>query len=177
MTVTVKLEGFRELDQSLAQFSKAVTRNILLRALAKAAAPIVAMASALAPRDKGELGDSVQASSKSVYKTGAAEFAAVLRGGGSKGDALSALRDARRAANGAGFFVEMFAGPTKATNKKDAIKRIVQEFGSRFQPGKAYMRPAWDAKKYEALGLIKGELTVEIEKAARRAASRQAKGR
>jgi hypothetical protein len=149
----------------------------MLRALARAAAPIVSMASSLAPRDTGELQGSVQASSKSAYKTGAAEFAAVLRGGGSKGDALSALRDARRAADGAGFFVEMFVGPTKATSKKDSIKRIVQEFGSRFQPGKAYMRPAWDAKKYEALGLIKGELTVEIEKAANRAARRRARGR
>lgn len=53
--MTVKLEGFRELDRALGQLPKATARNTLVRVLKKAAAPVQGEAQSNAPRDTGEL--------------------------------------------------------------------------------------------------------------------------
>jgi len=170
----VSVSGFRELDKALGELPKAVARNVLRRVLTKAAQPVADMASSLAPKDKGELSSSVKVGTKTGNKTGKAEYAAAMKAGLGKGEALKALRSARRGAAGRGFFAEAFVGPTKAKSKKDAIKRIVQEFGSVNQPGQPYLRPAWDAQKHAVLERIKAGLGPEITKTAKRLAKRRA---
>jgi HK97 gp10 family phage protein len=179
MRATFKIEGLRELDAALGEMSKATARNVLRRVLIKAGQPIASAAAALAPVDTGELAGSIEVSSKIKNTVGNKEFSAVLASGGSTADARSALRDARRAAGGQGSFAEVHVGPVQAKSKKNAIKRIVQEFGSATQPPQPYMRPAWEAEKDHALEIIKRDLGAEIkrtaERAARRAAAKAAK--
>ena len=66
---------------------------------------------------------------------------------------------------------EAYVGP-KAGSKRNAIKAVVQEFGSVKQAAQPYMRPAWEATKGAVLDGIKGSLRTEIDKAAKRAAAR-----
>lgn len=174
MSVRVSVSGLRELDVALGELPKATARNALKRVLIKAGQPVADAASAMAPKDTGELSASVKVGSRISNRVGSAEFAAVMRAGGTKGKAVSALRGARRAAAGQGSFAEAYIGPTKAKSKKDAIKRIVQEFGSSVQPGRPYLRPAWDGGKDKVLAIIKDDLGDEIIRTAKRAAKRNA---
>ena len=174
MTVTVSVSGLKELDAALGELSKGLAKGVLKRVLIKAGQPIADAASVLAPKDTGELSTHILVGSKISNKVGNAEFAAVMKGGGTKAEAVSALRGARRSAAGEGSFAVAYVGPTQAKTKKDAIKRIVQEFGSVNQPGTPYLRPAWDANKNRALDIIKAELGPEIIKTAKRAAKRTA---
>lgn len=175
MKTTVRIDGLKELDAALAQFTKATARNVLRRTLIKAAKPLVDTASRLAPVDTGELAGSIQASSNIENNVGKKEFAAVMASGGTTAEARAALRGARRAAGGQGSFAEVHVGPAKAASKKNAIKRIVQEFGSVSQPPQPYMRPAWAQEQNAVLDNIKTELRSEIDKTAKRAAARAAK--
>ena len=176
MKVTVKVEGLADLDRALAELgSKALARNTLIRVLKKAGEPIAESARAYAPKDTGELQDSITVSPKIKNNVGNSEFADAMKSGLGQKAAVSAMRDARRAAKGKGSFAVMYVGPAKAKSKKDAIKRIVQEFGSSKQAAHPYMRPAWDAEKDRALEIIKAQLGPEIMKTAARVAKRRAK--
>lgn len=167
MTTVVKVEGLRELDRALGELTKSAARATLHRVLKKAGAPIAAEASRLAPRKSGELSRSVKVSTRIKNTTGNAEYSAVLRSGGSKEQAVAAMRSARRA--GGKSFGQVYVGPERAKTRRAAIKRIVQEFGSVKQAPRPYMRPAWEAKKAEALSIIKRDLGAEIIATAKRA--------
>ncbi len=170
---TIKIEGLKELDRALGELTKATARNVLKRVLVKAGEPIAQAARNLAPVDSGELRDSIQVSSRIKNTIGAAEFAAVLRAGGTRQEAGAALRAARRS-SGPGSFAEVHVGPAQAKTKADAIKRIVQEFGSINNPAQPYMRPAWAQEQNHALDIVKAELGGEIIKTAKRIAARAA---
>lgn len=167
--------GLKELDKALAELPKATARNTLKRVLVKAGQPIADRARQNAPRDTGELQESIVVSSKVQNDVGKAEFAAAMQAGLGTQAATAALRSARRAAKGKGSFAQILVGPTKARTKAAAIKRIVQEFGSINQPPKAYMRRAWDAEKDGALEIIKRDLGDEIAKSAARVAKSAAR--
>lgn len=175
---TVRIEGLRELDAALGQLTKATARNVLKRVLLKAGQPIADEAARLAPDDPKtgppDLHTSIVVGSKLKNTTGNAEFAETMRNFGTKAEAVQALRDARRAAGGAGTSAQVYVGPA-STTKRAAIKAIVQEFGSVKQAPQPYMRPAWEATKGTALEIIKRDLGGEIQKAAARAARRAAK--
>lgn len=172
---SVRVEGFVELDKALAELPKATARNVLKRILLKAGQPIAEAAAANAPKDTLELSQSIAVSSRIKNTTGNAEFAAAMRAGLGQAAAVTAMRNARRAAGGKGSFAEVAVGPGKAKDKAGAIKRIVQEFGSIYVKGTAYMRRAWEAKKYQALEVIKAELGDEIIRTAKRVAKNAAR--
>jgi HK97 gp10 family phage protein len=70
--------------------------------------------------------------------------------------------------------VEVFVGPSGVLSYA-----VPQEFGTAHHGPHAYMRPAWDENKTEALEIIKKDLGAEIEKARARLArkaARQMKG-
>lgn len=175
MRTKVTTSGFKELDAALRDLPRATQRTVLRNTLRKAGAPIAEAARQHAPRDTGELVNSIVVSPKIVNTIGNAEFAQVMKAGGSRQEASAALRGARRAAKGEAPTAVMYVGPAKAETKRDAIKRIVQEFGSVHQPGTPYMRPAWDAQKMAALQIVANELGDQIERAARRIARKKAK--
>jgi hypothetical protein len=170
MRVSVTATGFKELDAALAQLPKAAAKRTLQRTLVKAGQPIADEATALAPRDTGELAGSLAVSTRIANNVGKAEFAAVMRAGGTRSEARGAMIAARRASAGEGSFAMAFVGPEKAKTKAAAIKRIVMEFGSvkRNIAPRPYMRPAWDTKQGEALDIVKRELGNEIIATARR---------
>lgn len=174
----VSVDGLKELDAALGELSKATARGVMRRALIKAAQPMVLKAAALAPKgETGELSGSIIAATKNSVDgdAGKRAFGEVMRAGGSKAQARTALRDARREAGAGKATVEVYVGPAKAKSKRNAIKRIVQEFGSVKQAPRPYLRPAFSSTREQVLGRIKGELTTEIDKAARRAAARALK--
>lgn len=179
MKVTVRTSGFADLDRTLSQMSKGMARGALSRAGVRAMAPMAVLAASLAPEETGELAGSIVVSAKAKgagAAVGKAAFAAAMKGGLGKAAAVSALRDARRGANGGDGppSVELFMGPTQAGSKKNAIKRIVQEFGSVNQPGQPYMRPAWDQDRGAMLERLKVTLWDEVQKTVARAAVRAA---
>jgi len=166
---TVKVEGLKELDRALAELPKAVARNTLRRVLKKAGEPIADKARQLAPVKSGKLRDSIIVSAKLGTKAGQAEYAAAMEAGLGQTAALGAMRDARRAAKGSGSFAEMHIGPGRQPHAH------LQEFGSVNNQPHPFMRPAWDAHKDEALGIVRRDLGEEIMKSAKRLAKRAAK--
>ncbi len=162
------MEGLRELDKALAEMSKATARNVLKRALIKAAEPIADKARQLVPKDTHALERSIIASSKLANPVGKAEYAAAMKAGKGKSAAAGAMREARREAGGE-FFAEISVGPGQLPHAH------LVEFGSSKMAAQPYLRPAWDAHKVDALDAISGELKSEIDRAAKRAAQKAAK--
>lgn len=177
MKTTVKIEGLDALDKALAELPKATQRAVLLRVLKQAAQPMRDMAEQKAPRDTGELAESIILTPRIKNKVGNAEYSNVLRSGGSKGDAVSAMRQARQAAAGSGRlnFAQVFIGPKSGRSKQNAIKAMVQEFGSVKQAPQPFMRPAFDTMKDKVVADIGAKLGAEIKKTAARIAARKAK--
>lgn len=163
MKEVVRMSGFRELDKALGELPKATARNVLKRTLVKAAQPTVDEARRVVPVDKGDLRDSIAASAKLKNRVGNTEYAAAMRAGLGRGAALSAMRDARRAAGG-GSFAELYVGPGPLPHAH------MVEFGTVKMAARPYLRPAWEATKRQALSIIRTELGQEIIKAARRLA-------
>lgn len=170
--ITVKVSGLKECDAALAELSKGMARGVLKRVLMAAGQPMADAASANTPKDTHELERSIIVSSKIDNRIGKKEYSDVMKSGGTKAEAVEALKGARR--GGGESFALVFVGPTKARSKAAAIKRRVQEFGSKQQSGKPYMRPAFDALKYAVLEKIKELLMPEIEKTIARAKKRAA---
>lgn len=174
MKTTVRIEGLRELDAALGEFKKSTARAVLHRVLRKAAEPIGEKARQLAPDDPEtgppDLHTSIAVSTRLKNPTGNAEFAAVMRAGGTTAEARAALRDARRA--GSTSFAEVYVGPSKGGGHG-----ILQEFGTVHHGPQPFMRPAWEQHKSGALDIIKRELGTEIEKTRQRAAKRALKAK
>jgi len=169
--ITVSVTGLKESVAAMGELSKGAARGALRRVLIEAGQPMADAASQNAPRDTGELSGSIKVGTKTISRVGKQEYADVMRAGGTKAEAREALIGAKRAA-GEESFALVFIGPTKAFDKAASIKRWVQEFGSRQQSGKPYMRPAFDAFKYSTLERIKQLLLPEIQKTIARAQRR-----
>jgi HK97 gp10 family phage protein len=157
---TFRVEGLRELGEALQELSKATGRNVLKRALTRAAEPMEAHAEALAPSLTGELragldtGTRLSARQSKLHRAEVGTLPAVTVGGFRSNPAKG---------------VYVFIGP------RGSAKSIVQEFGAAHQAPRPYMRPAWDGGKVQALGSIKDALAEEIDKAAQRAARKAAR--
>ncbi|MGP3699194.1 HK97-gp10 family putative phage morphogenesis protein [Rhodobacter sp. NSM] len=176
----VRVEGLKELEAQLQKLSKAAGKAALRRAGISAMKPMAEIARSKAPVDEGDLRDSISVGAKAVdggADIGKREFGAVMRAGGSVGEARAALRDARRSATASGNLsaVELYMGPTQPATKREAIKAIVNEFGSFKMDPQPYMRPAWDQDREALLERIKAEMWTEIQKAVVRARKRAAR--
>ena len=168
MKATVEISGMRELEAALAELgNQTQRRTVARRAARKALEPMAEIARALAPVRSGGLKDSIQVGTKvSGSNAASAAFAQVMRSGGTREDAVAAMRDARRAGSS---LVELHMGPGRQP------QAITQEFGTSFHPPQAFMRPAWDQDSQAALDRIKVELWADIERTARRNAARAAR--
>lgn len=177
MKTSIKIEGLAELDRALSELPKATQRSTLMRVLKESGEQMRSEAERLAPRDTGDLAQSIELSTSIANKVGSAEFAAVMKAGGTRAEAVGAMRDARRAAQGSGKLnsAQVYIGPKKASSKRTAIKAMVQEFGSIKQAPQPYMRPAFDATKEAVVRDIGDKLGGAIERAAKRVAARAAR--
>jgi len=163
---TVKVEGLKQLEDALLELPKATQGNVLKRAAVAAAADFAEYASSLAPRGStGKLATEIKVARPRIINPGTAAFASAMKEGATRAEAAAAARAANQAAGGKGRSVITSVGPTKS-----AFYGLFQEFGTRFHPPKAFMRPAWDALKNSMLETIARVLGEEIEKARKRLA-------
>ena len=153
MAVTMKLEGFKELERELERLSKSVGKAALRRALRKSAQPLADKMQAGAPVEEGDLRDSIGVSTKLSPRQS---------------------RLHRKMFRNDKASVEMFvgAGPLPQAH--------LQEFGTVKQSPQPFARPAWDADNKAMLERLKTDLWAEVEKsvarAERKAARNAAKG-
>lgn len=156
MSVTVKLSGFKELEQQLDRLSKSAGKAVLRRALIKSAHPMAELAFNMAPDDPETNGNDLRASI----------------GVGTKLSTRQAKLHRKMFRNDKAA-VEVFVG---AGNLPHAH---LQEFGTFKMGPQPFMRPAWDQDKHALLDRLSDELWAELSKAIRRAdakAARQAGG-
>lgn len=150
---TTKLTGFKELEKSLGELSRAAGTGVLRRAGTKAMEPMAKLASSLAPDDATtppvDLHTSIGVSARA--RTG--------RGG---------LQDLEK-----GNRVNIHVGP--AFDLERYARALVMEFGSYKDQPQPYMRPAFDQDGAAVIERLKPLIRAEIDKTVARAARRAAR--
>ena len=151
--MTIRVDGFKELDSALKEMKTATARGTVRRAMLKAFQPMADEASRLAPDDP---------------RTPAPDLHRTIK----VGDTLKAGRSVMT--KGFGFKdgqVTVWMGPTR----EGYPQAMMQEFGTVNQPAQPYMRPAWDEGRDQLLEDLKTGLETEITKTAERAARKAAR--
>lgn len=167
---SLRVEGLKELDEALKEFSRATGGNILKRAVSEGGALVAEEAVRLAPKDEGDLKREIKVSKAKIINPGTAAFARAMRETGDRAIAAAAARAANRSAGGAGRSAVCHVGPTKRVGQG-----ILQEFGTAHHAPQPFMRPAWDGKGREAPAVIRDALKEGIDKARERAARKAAR--
>jgi hypothetical protein len=155
MTVTMRVEGFKELERELEKLTKAAGKGALRRSLKKAATPMAEVMANLAPT--GETATDQLAESVTI---------------GTKLSARQAGLHRRMFASDKAS-VEMFVGPGPDPAAWN------QEFGNVNHGAQPFARPAWDQEAMPTLERLKPLLWDEVTKSigrAERKAARQAGG-
>jgi HK97 gp10 family phage protein len=135
--------------------------------LRRVAQPLVDAARGLAPRLTGNMAENIIATTRLAGRDASRQaFGRVLRAGGSRAEAVQAMRAIRRAS---ASLVELYVGPGQHP------QAITQEFGTSFHPPQPFMRPAWDQTQRPMIEDIKRELWADIQRTAARAARRAAR--
>lgn len=150
--ITVKLEGFRELERALSELPKATGKGVLRRVARGALEPMADVAAARAPVRSGRLAYSISVSPK---RTGRARW----QGG------------RFRSAASTGIAMAMGPGAGVGTLRYASF----DEFGTIDTPAFGYMRSAWDGGAERALDYVKVNLSLVIGKSAARLARRKAR--
>lgn len=135
--VSIKIEGLRELDQQLRSFGPRMAANALRAACNAGAQVIRKQAQSLAPLLTGRL------SRKAIY-----------------------VRRAKELSTGASqsYVVAVRRGTKEAKKDRDAYYWWFIEFGTRKMAARPFLRPAFEAKKFEALDRVKEKLAQWIAK-------------
>ncbi len=175
--VTFSVAGMTELKAQLDRLSRAVGRRALERAGVEAAEPMARLRRQLAPKDSGELAESIDVGvatkNDDVARRG---YAAVMQLGGSQADAVAVMRDLARAQRSVrgDTFATVFIGPVAGRSRDDVIKGYVQEFGTATRAPKAFMRAAFNQDRNDLLLRLSENVRFEVFAAIGRA---QARGR
>lgn len=147
MAARVRVDGLRELEQSLMALGKHTTAKAVgRRVLKKAGQPIADSARSLAPDDPMTGGNDLRSSIAVSTKLNKRQ---------SKMNRKLTSKSA----------VEVYVG----TNDPAGIQ---QEFGNVNHGPQSFMRPAWDGTKGEALKIIQETMGDEIMKTAKRLAKK-----
>jgi len=176
--LTVKITGAKEVERALEQFTPATGRAVLRRALKKAAKPIQQTAKQYAPYDQGDLERSIKIKVAPGKKVGGAEYSKVLRDGGTKDEAVAAMRTVRRNSKKTAPIAEVRVVAIGALVEFGTDERFLKNGKSvGAMPPDPFMRPAFDAKAAVAAAIIRREITEEIERTASRLAAKAARTR
>lgn len=174
----VRVEGLKELEAQFARLSASASKAAARRAAIKAMEPMRVLAERLAPKDTGQLAASIEVSAKATgagAQAGKSAYAKVMRAGGSKAEARSALQSASAEAARSAPNIELFMGPARGKTKQESIKQIAQEFGTAKMAASPYMRPAWDQDHAALLKRVIDNLRQELDKSIKRAQARKAR--
>jgi HK97 gp10 family phage protein len=147
--MTVQLQGFRELEKALAELPKATGRNVLRRVARRALEPMAEKARSLAPKDSGDLAESIQISEKRTKR----------------------VTRINRFDKNTG--IEMAMGPVSGGGVLNYATFV--EFGTIDTAPHPFLRPAWYRGKDDALEYVKANLGREIDRAATRLAKKVAR--
>lgn len=169
MSISVSLQGFDVLEQALAQLSNAAAKGVLQRAGKAALEPVAEEARKNARRNwrTGQLHNAIEITTKQANEVGRAAYAATMRSGGSRAQAVDAMRTARRTSGRAN--VEIYLGVTDKAPHAHLI-----EFGTVHHRPFPFMRPAWDTHKADVLVDLKTAIADEIAKTVLRSQRRAA---
>ncbi len=170
--MTVRLEGFSELEAQLADLPDRLAKRATGKAMRAAGRMVADAIRQAAPVNTGQLAGSVKISLRNRNLTGLAEYADVMRAGGSIREARGAMRGARSGGESAGTRVLVKVAVTSP-------HAHLVEFGTveRFHksgksvgrmPANPFIRPAWDSSGEAALTTIKTTLAREVAKAAKK---------
>lgn len=138
----VKLEGFREMDAALAEFSKATAKNILRRTGREAMQPVADTMQAKAPKAHHDLEKAIGVGTKRA-------------------------KGAKKHFPDSGV-VEVYAG-VKIVGGGMPPQAIQQEFGNENHGPQPYARPTWDEEQRPTFDRVKDALSGQIDKARGRA--------
>lgn len=165
MRAKYKVLGLREADAALAELTRTTAKAVSRRVLMRAARIIADRASELAPELSGRLKSSINATTQKPKGHDSKRAWAEARGAGKS---VAEARAAQRAFNreNPGSFAEAFVGSGKD------FYAYQQEFGTAHHPPQPFMRPAFEEKAPEALGVIAQDLKNEAQKTAARARQR-----
>jgi HK97 gp10 family phage protein len=154
MSITVKFEGGRELENALQSLmddfdaSRASVRNVLRRGLVEAGQVTADAARNLAPDDPAtpapDLHTSIDVGTRLTPRQGKLN---------------------RSSKNTDRSFAEAYIGVTKEVN---AYAHLV-EFGTAHSAPRPFLRPAWEATKDAVFGRIKDAVTKQLNAAVKRA--------
>lgn len=175
MKETMRLEGFAQLEDALRELPKATGKNCIRRALARAAAPIVAAAKAKAPArpGSGHLREAIIFTKVKFTggNAGKQAYAEAMRQGKTRAEAADAAHEANIEAAAEAGGAQMISGIGQiGIDTKVAYYGHFVEFGTVKMTPKPFLRPAWDAGKYRAAQAIRDTLKEEIDKAVARIA-------
>lgn len=194
-----KLEGSKELEAALLEVAKNSTRvAITRRALTKAAAPMRDKAKQYAPIDQGDLEASIVLSTRASGEVGNAAYSSSIRDaadaakaagqafdlGAAKGAAVVAMRDARRAFKAVNPPAIVYLGPAQGGWHGSLVELGTRArlnggvYAGTTHPGTApqpFLRPAFDSEAQATIDRLAPLLREEIDKSAKRAASKAAK--
>lgn len=145
MTITMKIEGLKEVHDALHELPKATAKNIVRRVLKSRAQLIADYAIQKVPVASGSLRKSIVVSTKLTKRQ--------------KGLHKKFGPDD----------IDVFVGP--GSNPQ----AVMQEFGTSNHPAQPFMRPAWDAVRGDIVNNLAEDMWVEIEKAVARIARKAAK--
>lgn len=148
MKVTVKVEGLRELDAALASLGEEIGPR---------------RGRTVLRQTLQDIAKPIAADARSKVRVDKGALQRSIKVGGT----LSRSQKARHVKQSD---IEVFIGPSNLP------QAITEEFGTSKQAPHPFLRPAWEAGKDQALASFKEAMWARIDKAAKAAAKRRAKG-
>lgn len=165
----MNVSGLADLERALDNLTRSVSKNVLRSSMREAATPMRDKAQALAPKDQGDL-------SQSIIIGG-------LLNKSQKSQHRKLTRDERSA-------IELFVGPSYKLGAGGRHGHLVEfgtsphlnagKFAGSKHPGTApqpFMRPAFDTEAQPTIERLKPILWRKIDRAAKRQAKKLASGR
>jgi HK97 gp10 family phage protein len=143
---TPNVQGVAETLEALREFPKATGRNVLRRALVKAAQPVAVVARSYAPDDTA---------------TGAPDLKSSIA-------VATQLTQRQQRTRPKLNEVEVYVGPTRAAGRFVLNYASFKEFGTYKMPAHPYLRPAWDRTQGLVQVIFAKELAIHFEAAAAR---------
>lgn len=142
MKMSMKTQGFREMDAALSEFSKATTRNILRRTGLEALEPVADTMRGYVPVDDGDLRDAIDTGTK--------------------------LGKRQKRLNRSPSAVEVYVGVAQVGDGMPP-QATQQEFGNDKHGPQPFGRPTWDREADPTLERVNDALGSQIDKATARA--------
>lgn len=150
MSIKVRTEGFRELDQALEDLKRGAAKGAAQRAMTSALKPTAELAAQLAPDDP---------------QTPAPDLKTSLRVSRRLDPSVRGGRPESRSVT------QVYMGP----NADGYPQAIFMEFGTKHHGPRPFMRPAWEQDQRAVLERLRVELRKEIDRALARARARAAR--